>query len=84
MMKYFEESGESPEHEQSHYKHHKHMRTLKLSIGYNTSDVTFGWKGAHDSLIVYYLKRIPYAHSLLTVREGIVNVCPIRAEAAKR
>jgi len=48
-------------HETAHFQHHRNMRTLKLTIGYNASDVTFGWKGAHGSLTVYYTKRIPLA-----------------------
>lgn len=32
------------------------IKTLELTIGYNKSDATFGWKGFDNGLTLYYLR----------------------------
>ena len=32
------------------------IKTLELTIGYNKSDATFGWKGFDNALTLYYLR----------------------------
>ena len=33
------------------------IKTLELTIGYNKSDSTFGWKGFDNGLTLYYLRK---------------------------
>ena len=71
--------GHEADHESAHFEHHRNMRSLKLTIGYNASDGTFGWKGAHGSLTIYYTKRIPSARELTTVIvDYTVKFCDVK------
>ena len=47
------------------------IKTLELTIGYNKSDATFGWKGFDNALTLYYLRtRFQNTISKMTISYG--------------
>ena len=68
------------------------IKTLELTIGYNKSDATFGWKGFDNSLTLYYLrtrfKNIfikPYymIHIIWTILYGSIKILKSSPEIVK-
>lgn len=55
LLRHLLVTGEMDQREATNLKHHIIPSTLKLTIGFNASDATYGWKGAHDSFTVFYI-----------------------------
>ena len=63
------------------------IKTLELTIGYNKSDATFGWKGFDNALTLYYLrtrfKNILMKPYYMTHKNGPYNIVNIDFQIRK-